>query len=163
MAMNEYVIIKGMFKWARYLKPDNEYNKYTIVVYPDAASLEIIRELQAEGMKNVLHKDDDGYNVRFGRQHSREYRGKIITLGPPEVLGSDNAPYTGPAIGNGSTGSIKLEVYSHNIPGSKAKAKAARWIAMKMDTVVPFEGERDFTETEEKATRNLPGQAPPAW
>jgi hypothetical protein len=163
MTINEYIILKGMFKWVRYLKPDVEYNKYSVTLYPDATSLETIRELQSQGMKNVLKKDDDGYFVRFGRVHSREYKGKIITLGPPEIINSDGTPYTGPAIGNGSSGSIKLEVYTHNVPGSKGKAKASRWVALKVDTLIPFEGERDFTETEEKAVRNLTTATPPAW
>lgn len=158
----EHLIVKGKCKWAnRLFVPDVEYKKWSLVLYPDAESLEKIRDLQAEGMKNVLKKDEDGYHVGFGRPTEKVIRGKVVAFAPPVVVDSNEQPFAGP-IGNGSDVTIKLEVYSHPVPGTQKRAKASRIMSVRVDNLVPFEKEKDFTDEEKDAVDGL-DKHPPAF
>lgn len=81
----EYVFLQGKVKWVRAHQP-NEWQKWAMVLYPNAESLEKIRELQAEGLKNVIKKDEDGYHVSFSRPTSVLIRGKISGTTPQRSL-----------------------------------------------------------------------------
>jgi len=151
---NEYVFFRGKVKWFR---PEqlNDWGKWSHVIYPDNESLEKIRELQAEGVKNVLKKDDDGYFISIGRASSLNRRTpgagvKIVALTPPEVIDKDGHPVRGVAVGNGSDVTTKVEVYSHGTPGG-GKAKAMRWVSSRIDNLVPYEPVKDDFPHEVKA------------
>lgn len=147
---SEDVYVSGKISWVRAITP-NEWNKWTICLHPDAASLEIIRDLQAQGIKNVIKKDEDGYYVRFSRPCEIELRkGQKTGVTPPEVVNSEGAPMEDVAIGNGSDGTIKLEVYQHGTPGG-GKAKAARWAALRIDNLIPFNRDTDYPDADRKA------------
>jgi hypothetical protein len=138
-------------------QPD-EWGKWKVTVHPTEASLEKVRELQGEGIKNVLKKDDDGYKVTFSRPTQKMVKGKVIGLTPPEVLQADGkTPLTGVLVGNGSDGTVKLEVYSHGTPGG-GKAKAARLLSIKVDNLIPFEMNRDFDDKQKEAVQGLDEQ-----
>jgi hypothetical protein len=142
------VYVKGTAKWCQLRAPDS-WGSYKITLYPDGPSLERIREMQASGLKNVLKKDDDGYNVAFRRPQSKEMRGKIVTFTPPEVLGPDGKTPLLDLVGNGSEVTVKLEVYPHGTPGG-GKAIAARLAAVKVDNLVPY----DNTQKDQQAVVN---------
>lgn len=149
----EYV--SGKLSWVRVVKPDLTYNCWTVTLHPDAASLEKIREWQSEGLKNQVKKDDDGWYVKFRCNVSRERKdGSIWTFEAPRVVDKDGRPMDGSIIGNGSDGTIKLEVYEHPTPGG-GKAIAARLVGVKVDSLVKFDPEADYTESEAKETEEL--------
>lgn len=157
MAATEYVYIKGKLSWVKTQVPD-EWGKWKVTVHPTPESLEKIRELQGEGIKNVLKKDDDGYKCTFSRPTQKMVKGKVIGLTPPEVLQADGkTPLTGVLVGNGSDGTVKLEVYQHGTPGG-GKAKAARLLSIKVDNLIPFEMKRDFDSKQQEAVKGLDEQ-----
>lgn len=167
--------LSGKTKWFRHTAPD-EWGKWQHVLYPNPASLEIIRELQAgsenvQGIKNQLKKDDDGYFLRIGRKTEEKFKGQLVGLAPPIVVdgskplpdGGGYAPITGP-IGNGSDVTTKVEVYKHKIPGSQGKyGTAMRWVSSRIDNLVPYEGKGDFTPSEQEAVGGLEKQPQPNY
>ena len=154
MSSTEYVFIQGKISWLKNTVPD-EWGKWKVTIHPNAESLEKIRELQTEGIKNVLKKDDDGYYTTFSRPTQKMIKGKVIGFAPPEVLQADGkTPLTGILVGNGSDGTVKLEVYSHGTPGG-GKAKAARLLSIKVDNLIPFEMNRDFNPNQKEAVAGL--------
>lgn len=160
MARTEMVYLQGKCKWVKAIQPD-EWNNWKVTLYPNEESLEKIRDLQAQGMRNVIKKDDDGYNVTFRRPTSKVFKGKVQGFAPPEVVDSTGNPLRGVLVGNGSDVTVKLEVYEHFVPGAaKAKAKAARWLALKVDHLVPFIPEKDFDDNQIRAVKHLDEQPP---
>lgn len=153
----ENVYITGKLSWVRHITP-NAWNKWTVTVHPNAESLEIIRDLQTQGLKNVIKKDDDGWCVTFSRQTSKEMKGKIQGFEPPIVLTKEGKLLGKEAIGNGSDGVVKLEVYRHKVPGTDKMAKAARWVALRIDNLVPYEKNRDFDEAQTEMAKDLDKQ-----
>lgn len=152
----EYVFIKGKLSWVKCEKP-NEWGKWTCVIHPDNEGLEKIRELQGEGVKNVLKKDDDGYFTTFNRPTQKMMKGKVVGLAPPEILDKDGKPMHGVGIGNGSDGVVKLEVYSHGTPGG-GKAKAARLMAIKVINLIEYKVDRDFDAGQKETVAGLEEQ-----
>ena len=135
----EYLDVSGKAKWARFVDPDTLYNKWQVVLYPDTKSLEVIRKLQTEGVRNKLRKDDEGYNMNFGRPTFIERGGVKKSLQPPPVTDKDGKPMDGTLVGNGSDLTLGLEVYTHTVPGTRNGAKAARLKSVRVDNLVPYE------------------------
>jgi hypothetical protein len=159
---NEDVYIQGKTKWFRPDKPDHQFPppRWSHVIYPNAASLDIIRGLQARGLKNVLKKDDDGYYMTFSRKTERSVKGKLMGMQPPAVFEADGTtPFKGGLVGNGSDVTTKLQVYEHSTPSGN-KAVAARWESTRIDHLIPYEAKRDFTEVEAQAAKGLDIQPP---
>jgi hypothetical protein len=135
--------LKGKAKFAHVFDPDTMYNKWQVLLYPDEPSLKIIRELQEQGIKNKLKKDDDGYNMTFSRPTFRDNKrlGTTTPYAPPLVVDKDGTPWPrNTKIGNGSDVTIGLEVYEHAQPGTAKKAKAARLKSLRVENLVPYEG-----------------------
>ena len=142
---SDHVYIQGKISWVKYVTPDPTYNKWSCTIHPNDKGIEDIRELQTQGVKNQWKKDEDGYYIAFSRPSERKIKGKIIGMTPPVVLNSEGVPMDGVAIGNGSDGTLKLEIYSHPTP-SGGKAKAARWASLKVDNLIPFNKDTDFPD-----------------
>ena len=152
----EIVYIQGKASWFRAKQP-NQWDKYSVQIHPNAEGLQIIRDLQAKGLKNTVKKDDDGYFVNFTRPVSKEYKsGKRQTFAPPTVVDKDGNSYDG-QVGNGSDVTLKLEVYEHATPAGK-NAVAARWASAKIDNLVPFELEKSGYPHEIAAAQGLKEQ-----
>src|SRR5258708_15884757 len=135
--------IQGKVKWFRPVIV-NQWNKWSTQIHPNDAGVELIRELQAKGLKNQLKKDEDGYYVSFTRPATKTIKsGKTIAFAPVEVFDKDGVPFTG-AVGNASDVTLKIEVYKHETPTGK-KAVAARWVSARIDNLVPYEPDRDHT------------------
>ena len=94
----EIIYIKGKAKWARLVNPD-QWSNFSIQVHPDAEGLEKIRELQSQGLKNTLKKDDDGWYVRLRRPTSKLIKGKVTSFLPPLVVDKDGQPLDGKKVG----------------------------------------------------------------
>ncbi len=152
----ETVYVQGKVSWFRNKTP-NQWNKYAVQIHPNVKDLEVIRELQSQGLKNVIKKDDDGYYISFTRPVTKEYQsGRIQSYAPPTVTDKDGNIYEG-QVGNGSDATLKLEVYEHATPGGK-KAKAARWVSARIDNLVPFETETDTFPEQKVAIEGLKEQ-----
>jgi hypothetical protein len=159
----KYEFFSGKAKWAHTTKPD-KYDKYSIVLYLDQASLEKVRELKETKppILNQLSKDEDGYYIKFSRPMSKVYNGKVKGFAPPEVLKPDGIPLTEALIGNGSDVTCKVEVYTYNTPGG-GQGRATRLQSIRVDNLIPFEVKRDFTEEQEQTTRGLMEQPQPLF
>ena len=159
MAQTKYLFLKGKASWVRAHQLDR-FEKWSFQFHPDSQALEVIRDLQAEGLKNILKKDDDGYFIVLSRPKQKMIRGKVVGFAPPEVIDREGKPLLVP-VGNGSDVTAKIEVYPFSVPGG-SKGVAARWASLRVDNLVPFEKE-SFTEQEEKLVRNLPEQPEPLF
>lgn len=152
----EIIYIQGKVSWFRPKVP-NKWNKWSVQIHPNDKGLDLIRELQGQGVKNVLKKDDDGYYTSFSRPVTKETStGKILSFKPVEVFDMDGNPYDG-NVGNGSDVTLKLEVYQHATPGG-GKAKAVRWLSARIDNLIPFESNRDLNAEEREASEGLDKQ-----
>jgi hypothetical protein len=170
MAKVEEIYIKGKLKWFSANRLD-KFGKWSTIVYPDTESLEKIRELQAEGVKNTIKKDEDGYFVRFTRPPTIDkfihgIGKQKVALEAPKVVGKDGIPIE-ELIGNGSDGTLKIEVYEHGTPpapGSSkpGKAKAVRWMAARIDNLVPYTP-ASRTPSDQKALSGLDEQPEPMF
>lgn len=161
--MTDFVYLRGKAKWFRHMHPEEFRGKTTWkhTIYLDEESLERVRDLQSQGLKNVLKKDEDGYYVSFSRPTAMKWKDKNTGIertmpfeAPVVRLKNNNAPYTG-NVGNGSDIETKLEVYSHAVPGG-GKAKAARWLATRIDSLVPVgDGGTEIATGDQRALKGL--------
>lgn len=157
MAKN-YIYLKGKLRWCRFVKP-NQWGKWGCQIYPDAESLELIRDMQAKGAKNQLKKDEDGYYTNISRPTSKEYvrSGTTQAFVMPTVVDKNNNPIDGNTVGNDSDGILKVEWYEHKTPGG-GKAVALRLEAVRIDNLVPYEPDRDMDEFEKEKVAGLKEQ-----
>lgn len=158
---SDMIDVQGKLKYIHAVS-FNKYDKWSVVFYPNPASLEVIRDLQAQGVKNVMKKDDDGYFIQFSREPTKLMRGKVVAFTAPKVIDKEGKPFDGNKIGRDSDATIRLEVYQHGTP-SGGKAKAARWDSVRIDNLVPWERDRDLPPAEAEAVKSLtesPAQEP---
>lgn len=135
----ENIYITGKCRWARTYAPDTTYNKWSITVWPaDTIELNKIQKLKAEGIRNELKKDDDGYYMTFSRPIVIETRdGRKIPLQAPKVINAENTVITD-LIGDGSDVTIKLDIYGGPQRDGRGKYKAARLDSVRVNNLVPF-------------------------
>lgn len=149
-----YEYVQGKLKFASLFQPDI-YNKWYATIYLTPESLEKIRELQAEGLKNQLKKDEDGWYCNFSRPASKEIKGRIRGYEPPTII-MNGLPFN-EAPGYGSDVKLELEVYQHMTSGG-GKAKAARLKTVEVVNLVPWKKE-DYNERQQKSVAALEKQA----
>lgn len=154
----EEIFLSGKASWVKAVNPDQKYNKWSMQLHPNAESLEIIRDLQTQGVRNQMKKDEDGYYMSFSRPVSKTYRGKIRTFTPPVVMNADKTPLEGLRVGNGSDVTIKIEAYPYNDPTTGNKGKAVRWESMRVDNLVPFNPDTDYPDEEATKVSGLKDQ-----
>lgn len=149
---SEDVLLKGKVSWVRMVQP-NKYDKWSLTLHPDTESLNIIRDLQGDGVKNVVKKDDDGqYFLQISRPTTVELRkGVKQAVTPPIITHLDGRPMEGVAIGNGTDGTVIVEVYSHPVPNTEKRAKAMRLSGLKIENLVPFEIKEDYGNPQQSA------------
>jgi len=158
----EFIDVKGKISWL-YAVGFNKYDKWSVTLHPDTASLEVIRDLQAQGIKNQMKKDDDGYYIQFSREPTKMIKGKVVAFAQPKVIDKDGVPIDGSRIGNGSDATVRLEVYQHGTPNG-GKAKAARFDSIRIDNYIPYSPDRDLKSDEEKkAVESLKNSPPQVW
>lgn len=162
MSSSELVDVHGKLKYI-HATSFNKYDKWSVTFYPDSKSLEKIRELQAEGVKNVMKKDDDGYFIQFSREPTKLMRGKVVAFAAPKVIDREGKPFDGNKIGRGSDATIRLDVYTHPTPNG-GRAKAARWDSIRIDNLVEYEVDRDLPPAEAEAVKSLAkAEEPSPW
>ena len=156
------IYITGKVAWVK-ANQLNKFGKWSVQIHPIPADVDRIRELQVEGLKNVMKKDEDGYFVNFSREPTKMILGALRNFPPPIVLDGKKKKEDGTFeplqenIGNGSDGIIKLEVYGHGTPNGGSSI-AARWESIRVDNLVPYEPVRDFTTDEKEQIGALPNQ-----
>ena len=157
---SEFVDVQGKIKFIHAFA-FNKFDKWSITFYPTTTSLEVIRDLQAEGVKNVMKKDEDGYFISFNRDPTKLMRGKVVAFAAPKVIDKEGQPFTG-GIGRGSDATIRLEVYQHGTP-SGGKAKAARWDSVRLDNLIPYDVDKDLPPAEAEAVKSLVAAEQEPW
>lgn len=128
------------------IDPEKDVPKWSVIAYPTKDGIEIVRDLQSDGLKNVIKKDQETgkYCVKFSRptaiwKKNKEGKldRKVRDLTPPVIKNADGTDLNGDSIGNGSAATVQLDVYSHGTP-TGGKAKAARWESMTVTRLIPF-------------------------
>jgi len=131
----------------------NKYGKWSITLIPDSKSLDYLRDLQSDGLKNVMKKDEDNqYYMAFSREPKKVINGRVVMYDPPKCVDKDNKPLDPDTIGWGSDVTVRLEVYSHKVPNTQKRAKAARFEGVKVLNLIVYEnGNRpEWDENKEK-------------
>lgn len=150
--MNETVYIDGIFSWCRVVNPETftdpvsgKVERYwSVTIHPTPESLELIRDLQARGIMNKMKKNDDGYYIKFKRPTERRKRdGGLIPFEKPAVYNTDKQLIDGLKVGNGTAGTLKLEVYGGDKP---RKYLAARLDSIMVKSLVEYDPNRDLSE-----------------
>lgn len=142
---SEKLTLQGKTTWARLFSP-NKYDKWSLNFYPNKDSLDKFRDLQMDGVKNQLKKDDDGIYFQISRPTTIELRKGLKTpVTPPRVL-NNGTPVEDLTIGNGSGCDVTLEVYTHPVPNTDKRAKAIRLYSVDITDLVPFVSADNATE-----------------
>lgn len=132
-------------------------------MYPDTKGLEIIRELQAEGLKNVLKKDEDNqYFISFHRDPTKMMRGKLVSFAQPKVIDNEGKPMDGNLIGWESDVTCRLEVYK-SAPNSAYRYVGARWDSLRVDNLVPWVKEQLGPDEREAHDSLVKAEEPSPW
>lgn len=157
---SKWIFLQGKAKWCR---PHmvNQWGDYTMQLYLTPESLDTVRELQGKGLKNLIKKDEDGWNIRLKRPSQRTFGTQVRGFAPPDVFeGDGKTPLRGINIGNGSDVTCKVEVYQYTVPGSTPPQKAAamRWAAIAVNNLVPFDAKHDMTDAEATSAEGLAEQ-----
>jgi hypothetical protein len=161
----ERIFVSGKIKFINAFIP-NQWEKWTVSVYLDKESYELVLKLKEEkGLMNKLGKDDDGYYMTFSRPTSMQTRkGKVIPFNPPIILAEDGVTQlSNTMLGPASDVEVKLEFYAYSPPGSGENKKyAVRWEALRVITHVPATI-HNFPKLEEQQARGLAGRPEPKW
>ncbi len=157
-----FEFIQGKLAWCKLKTPDSQYGCWVAQIHPTPESLNVIRDMQAEGLKNVIKKDEDGYYTRFRcPTHRQRKDGSIWTFQPPVVVDKDNRPIDGDLVGNGSDGTLKLEVYEHPTP-TGGRSIAARLVGARIDNLVEYNPDKELDEETRRKYEGLK-EAPPLF
>ncbi len=159
-----YEFLSGKLKWANRLTiPDLMYKKWSVVLYPDQASMAKLMKLkEPPSILNEIKEDEDGKYITLSRPTSRQYGGVDRAFTPPLVVNADGTTCT-EAIGNGSDGTCKIEVYNYKVKVSNKQGRAIRLEAVRIDNLVRYEPKTDRTEEEAKLAKGLDEQPTPMF
>ena len=152
----ETVVLPGTAKWA-YTSRLDKYGSYSIVIYPDAESLEKVRDLTEKkpAILNRLRKDDDGYFIKFKCDPEKVIGGTTKVFSVHNYKADGKTPLTD-LIGNGSDVTSQLDVYTFR----KGEGKAARLKAVRVNNLIIFEPNQLPTEEQNE---ELEKQPVPVW
>lgn len=141
----------------------SKYGDWSIVIYPDEKSLEVIRDLQGQGLKNILKKSEDGYYVQFRRETQKLIKGQMVAFAAPRVV-DKNGPMDGHKVGWGSDVTVRLELRWVTPPNSTKQVPAARWDSLRVDNLVEYDPDKtllsDVDKEKQKSLLNAPEPEP---
>lgn len=156
------VFLRGKCKFFKLLgRGDMEYQCWGTVLYLTQESYATFLELRkgdetTDGIMNEIKLDDEGHYVNLRRPWTRKFKGTETMLAPPVVVNKDNMPWNSDtAIGNGSDVTVKCEYYTFKPPFKAKRGSAIRLISARVEELVPYEPQRDFTEFEAEQTKGL--------
>lgn len=163
--MAKYYYFTGKSFMSRILKPDVEYNCWSQPLYLNPESYDLFMKLkegtsECEGILNEVKQKEDGYLVNFRRPLVKKFKGQEQALTPPIILDKDGLPWQENClIGNGSDITVKTEWYTYTLKYKKnMKGSAIRLVGARIDNLIPYEMNRDFSDEEKKMTEGLPEQ-----
>lgn len=158
MATKE-VFFKGKAKWAHTGRPD-KYGKYSVVLYPDPESLEIIKGMKENKptILNELKKDDDGYHIKLSCDPNKNIGGKVVAFSVA-VMHPDGRPLTESLIGNGSDITCKCDHYTYR----KGEGAALRLKAIRVDNLVPYTVQNSMTPEQQGQVAGVLEQPAPLF
>jgi hypothetical protein len=159
----DYVYFKGKGSWFQHLfQFDDKFGKWSIQIHLTPESLE---EFKALKLKTHLKMDDDGWYTKLSRPREKLTRGgKRIVFDAPMVFDKDMMPIRkGTNIGNGSDITCKCEIYQYTPPGSKNKENAIRLAEVRIDNLIPYNPDKDYTPEEASAAEGLKDQPKPVF
>lgn len=137
-----FIQLEGELTWTRVVNPEEFEGKqsWSTCITLDPAGVNTVMELKAEGVKNVLKKNDKNqWYVKFSRPVEVKKAGKVVkVLSAPVVTDAEGNIIDGLTIGNGTKGIVTLDVYEHPVKGG-TKAKAARLESIKVTELVKYE------------------------
>lgn len=127
--------VKGELVWIKTQRdrPEEYEGKksWSVTVYPDKESLDLVREMQADGIKNKVKKDDKGWFVKFSRPCQQVNKdGKVTKVFDPPVIVDENGNVVDGPVSNGAIGTVKVDFYEHPVKGGKSHA--ARLVGVKL-------------------------------
>lgn len=159
----EWYYFQGKASWAKLITPDLEFKNWNIKVHLTPDSYNQFMKLkepdgEIDGILNEVKQDDDGYFVVFKRPTEKKFGNEIKMFSPPEVLDADGKTMKGVHIGNGSDVTVKVECYKYNKPFKKGRGRAIRLVSVRVDNLIPYERNKDFTEQQEHAVAGLEAQ-----
>ena len=147
MATNTYTF-SGECRWAKVHKPDQKYNKYSIEVKLDEASVALYKQAGCMGRPS---KDGAGYYTFRRDPNGKVWKDdKQVPAGPPLVIRPDGSTIQD-LIGNGSKVTIKVVVYDYD--NSFGKGKGTRLEAVCVDEMVAYEKEVKAPVTAETSNK----------
>lgn len=130
--MSSFVTLDGELLWLRTGEPEefNGKKAWKATIRPNQESVMKVMDLQAQGVKNQLKKDEHGYYINFQRPTEKKKKtGEVFkTYTPPKVTDRQGNPITD-MVANGAKGSLKLEIDSFK--GQMGKVTVAM-----LDTVI---------------------------
>ena len=136
-----FIQLEGELNWTRVVNPEEYEGKksWSTTITLDPAGVNTVMELKAEGVKNVLKKNDKNqWYVKFSRPVEVKRGDKVVkVLSAPVVTDMEGNVVDGLTIGNGTKGIVTLDIYEHNVKGG-GKAKAARLEAIKITELVKY-------------------------
>jgi hypothetical protein len=142
--------IKGELIWIKTIDPEEFEGKrnWSVIVYPDKESLDVVREMQADGIKNKVKKDEKGWFVKFSRPTQRVNKeGKVIRVFSPPVVTDESGNVIDGLIANGAIGTVRVDLYEHKVKGGTSHA--ARLEGIKLHDYKPY-GEASTSTKEVK-------------
>ena len=160
---NQIKFLQGKAKWFKALSL-NKFGNWSHDIYLTPESVDIVRDLketkgETTGILNMLRQDEDGFFMSINKKPNRVVKGKLIAYPAPDILDRDGQPMPGVNVGNGSDITTKIRVYKYKKPlGSFGTA--IEWVSTKVDNLVPFETQRDYSEMEQRVVRGLEDQTP---
>ncbi len=148
--MSEIRKLEGKMDWIK-TAPDfpEEYQgkkSWSIILHPTRDSLDLIRDMQADGIKNVVKRGEapGDYFVKFSRKCEKVNKaGKVLKkFDPPKTYMPDGSLFDhSKMLGNGCEGYIEVNFYEHPVMGG-GKSHAAMLEAVHLSKV-NYYGEKE--------------------
>jgi len=145
MAKGEIKRLEGKMDWIK-CHPDfpEEYEgrkSWSVTLHPTKDSLETIRDMQADGIKNVVKRGDTpgDYYVKFSRKTEKTTKsGKVLEkYDAPKVYLPDGSVFDNKKLlGNGCEGIVEVDFYQG--VSTKGKYQVATLDAIRLNKVVYY-------------------------
>jgi hypothetical protein len=152
-----YEYFQGKTKWCKADKPDSKFDKWSVQLFPDEASLKKFRDLQDEGVLTRLKKNDENqYFFQLSRPHKKTIKGEEVIFQPPRLLDKEGRLLPQDTqVGNDSDVSAKVQVYYYPKP-TGGQGIAIRWEELKIDNLVPYNPPDPLPRVDEKTLKEYP-------
>jgi len=133
MSRSTFEYFTGEAAWAhRLFIPDEKYGYWSVNVKLDANERKRLKDCGSK-----LKVNEAGYIV-FKRPTMKVWKGVETTLEPPVVLDEFGEPLGEDVrIGNGSTVTVKVEIYDYNYQGKPGKG--TRLVGVRINDLIPYE------------------------